>query len=214
MLSNKVFILYCVADSILNSQHLDDGDDNLDVAMPDDLNDQNLSELASSISAHDLNSMSQALTVSVLNSALDINNANAGGAPNSANPAAVAAGFRGPVMAQGPRGLQQLNGLSSGLGPGQVLAGMIRVPVQPGQPLPAGLIRTTGQAPPAAATRAPGPLGGVTRAPAQHPVTFPILQGQLLQGQLVAAAGPGGLMPAVSGPARPPGALPLLQGPS
>ena len=165
---------FLLTDSILNSQQLDDGDDNLDVAMPDDLNDQNLSELASSISAHDLNSMSQALTVSVLNSALDINTANnnANAVPNSASnnaaafrsavAAATAAAAAGVGVAQGPR-MQQVNGLPgvSGVQQQQIPAG-----VRPGQPL-----------------------------------TFPILQGQLLQGQLVTAATGG---PLVQGPALTP----------
>ena len=164
---------FLLTDSILNSQQLDDGDDNLDVAMPDDLNDQNLSELASSISAHDLNSMSQALTVSVLNSALDINTANANTVPNSASnnaaafrsavAAATAAAAAGVGVAQGPR-MQQVNGL-----PGVS-------DVQQQQQLPAGM--------------RPG-----------QPLTFPILQGQLLQGQLVTAATGG---PLVQGPALTP----------
>ena len=139
--------------------------------MPDDLNDQNLSELASSISAHDLNSMSQALTVSVLNSALDINTANnnANTVPNSASnnaaafrsavAAATAAAAASVGVAQGPR-MQQVNGLPGVSG------------VQQQQQLPAGV--------------RPG-----------QPLTFPILQGQLLQGQLVTAATGG---PLVQGP--------------
>ena len=143
--------------------------------MPDDLNDQNLSELASSISAHDLNSMSQALTVSVLNSALDINTANnnANTMPNSASnnaaafrsavAAATAAAAAGVGVAQGPR-MQQVNGLPGVSG------------VQQQQQLPSGV--------------RPG-----------QPLTFPILQGQLLQGQLVTAATGG---PLVQGPALTP----------
>lgn len=112
--------------------------------MPDDLNDQNLSELASSISAHDLNSMSQALTVSVLNSALDINTQNAS-TPSRAGraggvPRLPAAHMNGQVIGNGP-------------------------------------VQTGG--------------GGAVR-PGQ-PVTFPILQGQLLHGQLVPPP-PGPLM--------------------
>ena len=143
--------------------------------MPDDLNDQNLSELASSIRAHDLNSMSQALTVSVLNSALDINTANnnANTMPNSASnnaaafmsavAAATAAAAAGVGVAKGPR-MQQVNGLPGVSG------------VQQQQQLPAGM--------------RPG-----------QPLTFPILQGQLLQGQLVTAATGG---PLVQGPALTP----------
>ena len=178
-----------IPDSILNSQHLDDGDDNLDVAMPDDLNDQNLSELASSISAHDLNSMSQALTVSVLNSALDINTNNVPNSGSSSTARSVAGVAQGPNsdslstapnsgnlssapnsgssstarsgagVAQGPR-LQEVNGQAVGNG----------TAVQAIQQLPAGV--------------RPG-----------QPVTFPILQGQLLHGHLVAnAPGAGSLV--------------------
>ena len=149
----------CISDSILNSQHLDDGDDNLDVAMPDDLNDQNLSELASSISAHDLNSMSQALTVSVLNSALDINT----NVPNSNSSTGTRASAAAAV--QGPR-LQQVKGQA--VGNGTTLQAMqLPAVVRPGQP-----------------------------------VTFPILQGQLLQGHLV-ATGPGGSGPLIQGALTP-----------
>ena len=150
-------------DSILNSQHLDDGDDNLDVAMPDDLNDQNLSELASSISAHDLNSMSQALTVSVLNSALDINTANNNNVTANTVPISAsnnAAAFRSAVTAATAAAAA---GVVQGRRPQQVngLPGMSGVQ-QPSQPL-----------------------------------TFPILQGQLLQGHLVTGSSGG---PLVQGP--------------
>ena len=143
----------CLPDSILNSQHLDDGDDNLDEAMPDDLNDQNLSELASSISAHDLKSMSQALTATVLNSALDPN------VPNltQANPnqlqgqisqisqGQIPPGVAGTLQAgQQIAGMQILQGAQGQLqlqsplvqGQGQLLQGHViqsQVPGNPGQ---------------------------------------------------------------------------------
>lgn len=110
--------------------------------MPDDLNDQNLSELASSISAHDLNSMSQALTVSVLNSALDINTS----VPNSKSSRSEATVARGTRLSE--LCADSINGST------------------PALRLPAGI--------------RPG-----------HPMAFPILQGQLLQGQLVASGSAG-----------------------
>ncbi len=65
--------------------------------MPDDLNDQNLSDLASSISAHDLSSMSQALTVSVLNSALDNNSSASGSGTGGTRSIAAVAGAHGAL---------------------------------------------------------------------------------------------------------------------
>ena len=125
--------------------------------MPDDLNDQNLSDLASSISAHDLNSMSQALTATVLNSALDPNvpNLSQQGNPGQQLQGQIAQGVAGAGTLPGgagtlptagqqiAAGMQILQGTQGQLHvqgqllqgqEGQLLQGHVMQPQVPGNP--------------------------------------------------------------------------------